>query len=252
MDLANNMNISYLNKKYEMRFLIFILMNIIIVFIIVIRLFVIQILDPFDMRVIHQKRQTQLFDKVIQNEPEIVKDIQDSTLIKLISNFDLGNFKLFHPPIILFDDDTIIEFILKDKFTLLRNQSQISKSLQYNNTKIINSDYLQVNLIANNATVTPITPETQVISSKESTHWVWFIKPQPVDSLTILISINNNVTINKTDYKRNIMIIELDLPVKLSIIAIIKKYWQVYFISLIAPLILFILKDLYWRKSKKE
>ncbi|MBE9580944.1 MAG: hypothetical protein IMF18_04930 [Proteobacteria bacterium] len=172
----------------------------------------------------------------------------------ILRQMEFGNIAFNTPRSINIQDTAIIQLLLNVEipFGLLKQQLEWAGSREGAKIKI--SDRMEARLKAPNFLITPISPEIQAISRKETTEWKWEIKPKSTGRHYVHLTLSALLNVEGESTPRAIRTfdrrIEIDITWGQLATGFLNNNWQWLWAALIVPLAGWIWKKKYGGRKK--
>ena len=172
-------------------------------------------------------------------------DVIDEQLKKM----SFGNIAFNTPKTINIDSTKTIQLKLDLKKSIDELKNTINSQEEKAGAQIKVSNQMEARLTGQNFSITPLTPETQAISSNETTEWMWRVKPTAEGNQDLNLTLSAILDVNGKAIPRKVevfvKVIEVKVTAYQKMQIFVGKNWQWLWATLVIPIAGWL-----WRKKK--
>ncbi len=172
-------------------------------------------------------------------------DVVDEQLKKM----SFGNIAFNTPKTINIDSTKTIHLKLDLKKSIDELKNTMNSQEEKAGAQIKVSDQMEARLKGKNFDIEPLTPETQAISSNETTDWMWRVKPTAEGNQDLNLTLSAILDVNGKAIPRKVevfvKVIEVKVTVSQKIQLFVEKNWQWLWATLVIPIAGWL-----WKKKK--
>ena len=172
-------------------------------------------------------------------------DVIDEQLKKM----SFGNIAFNTPKTINIDSTKTIQLKLDLNKSIDELKNTINVQEEKAGAQIKVSNQMEARLTGQNFSITPLTPETQAISSNETTEWIWRVKPTAEGNQDLNLTLSAILDVNGKAIPRKVevfvKVIEVKVTAYQKMQLFVENNWQWLWATLVIPIAGWL-----WRKKK--
>ncbi len=192
-----------------------------------------------------QQAQKSAENQVVAATTKNAFDVIDEQLKKM----SFGNIAFNTPKTINIDSTKTIQLKLDLKKSIDELKNTINSQEGKAGAQIKVSNQMEARLTGQNFSITPLTPETQAISSNETTEWMWRVKPTAEGTQDLNLTLSAILDVNGKAMPRKVevfvKVIEVKVTAYQKIQLFVEKNWQWLWATLVIPIAGWL-----WKKKK--
>lgn len=128
----------------------------------------------------------------------------DAPIDRALKKLDWGNIAFNTPERIGYGETKGIQLLLTTKLSRSALEKMVAEDGVVESDRIKISNSMAARLVGEAFEITPITPETQHVSTAQVTEWKWDIRPKRIGSQRLHLSINAFVVLSGNDVIRSV------------------------------------------------